>query len=325
MCKMGKRVAACAIVLTAWTSLAAADYPDKLIRITVSSPAGGGTDLMARRIGQQMSESWGQPVVVENKNGAGGGIGAQAVARSEPSGYSLLLAAGTNMTVGAQLYKWSENIRVDPVKDFVPITGIASAPYLVLVHKSVPAQTLAQLIALIQGKKDFSFGSATVSSPDHLAGVLFKQMARLPNLTHIPYKGGAAAATDLSGGHVPMAFTTIPSALPFIQGQSVRALAVTSTRRSKELPNVPTVAETLPGYEMLTWYGLWAPAATPAPVVDKLYTEVKRIINLPDMVAFMRRDGFDAVGSTSAEFSEFVKRENARFSELIISNNVRIE
>ncbi|MBI4189372.1 MAG: tripartite tricarboxylate transporter substrate binding protein [Betaproteobacteria bacterium] len=323
-----KRFAACAVILAAWASPAAADYPEKPIRVVVTAPPGGGTDIVARRIGQKLSESWGQPVVVENKGGGGGSIAAQAVVRSDASGYTLLLAAAPNMTVNPRLYNWSQNVGIDPIKDFVPITAIASAPYLAVVHPSLPVRTVPQLIALIkkskEKKENFSYASSSVGTPDHLSGVLFKMMAGVDNLVHIPYKGGGLALIAVRGGHVPMGFSTIPVVLPHVQSQSVRVLAITDSKRSKLLPDIPTVAETLRGYEILTWYGIWAPAGTPPAVVDKIYREVKRIVNLPDVSAYLQKGGFDLLTNTPAEFAEFAKKETAKYGEIVTAGDVRV-
>ncbi|MBI4191826.1 MAG: tripartite tricarboxylate transporter substrate binding protein [Betaproteobacteria bacterium] len=324
MSKFVKRFAACAAVLAVFASPVAADYPEKPIRIIITGQPGGGVDIVARQIGQKLSESWGQPVVIENRPGGGGSIAGQAVVRSDPNGYTLLLGAGTNMTVAPKLYK----LGYDPVKDFMPVTEIASAPYLVLVHPSVPVQTLPQLIALIKEKKQkkeekFSFATASIGTPDHLSGELFKMMARV-DMVHIPYKAAPLALIDLRGGHVPMAFATIPTALPHVKSRGVRALAITDSKRSKLLPDIPTVAETLPGYEMLTWYGIWTPAGTPAAVVDKIYREVKRIVNLLEVNALLRKDGFEPVVSTPAEFADFMKKETAKYGEIITAAGVRV-
>lgn len=324
MSKVIKRFVACAAVLAVFASPVAADYPEKPIRIIITGQPGGGVDIVARQIGQKLSESWGQPVVIENRPGGGGSIAGQAVVRSDPNGYTLLLGAGTNMTVAPKLYK----LGYDPVKDFMPVTEIASAPYLVLVHPSVPVQTLPQLIALIKEKKQkkeekFSFATASIGTPDHLSGELFKMMARV-DMVHIPYKAAPLALIDLRGGHVPMAFATIPTALPHVKSRGVRALAITDSKRSKLLPDIPAVAETLPGYEMLTWYGIWTPAGTPAAVVDKIYREVKRIVNLLEVNALLRKDGFEPVVSTPAEFAEFMKKETAKYGEIITAAGVRV-
>ena len=312
---------ACAVALAAWSS-AAADYPEKPIRINVTAPAGGGTDIVARYVGQKLSESWGQPVIIDNRPGGGGSIGGQAVARSEPTGYMLLLSAGTNMTVSPKLYR---KFSIDPQKDLVPITVIASAPYLVVVHPSIPAQNLQQLIALIKRSNSeggFSFASSSIGTPDHLSGELFKMMAGV-RMTHIPYKGGALAAIDVRAGHVPIGFFTIPTVLPHLKDNRVRPLAITDSKRSKLFPEIPTVAETLRGYEILTWYGMWAAAGTPAAVVDKLQREVKRIVDLPDVNAVLRKDGFDPVANSPAEFAAFIKKETAKYSEIIRTAGVR--
>lgn len=320
MYKSIKRLAAGAAILAACAAPAIAAYPEKPIRLIVPVSTGGGTDLVARQIAQKLTESWGQSVIVDNRAGAGGNIGAQTVGRAEPNGYTLMLTYGANITVNPKLYK---DVGFDPIKDFTPVTQIAAAPYLIIVNLAVQAQNVPQLIALMKQKKEnWSFASAPVGSPDHLSGELFKMMAGV-EMTNIPYKGGGPALLDVRGGRVPMSFSTIPAALPHLKGQAVRALAITDSKRSKLFPDLPTVAETLPGYEILTWYGIWGPSGMPRPIVDQIYTEVKRIIGLPDVNAFLQQNGFNPVASSPAEFAPFIKNETAKYAEIIRVANVR--
>lgn len=320
MYKSIKRLAAGAAILAACAAPAIAAYPEKPIRLIVPVSTGGGTDLVARQIAQKLTESWGQSVIVDNRAGAGGNIGAQTVGRAEPNGYTLMLTYGANITVNPKLYK---DVGFDPIKDFTPVTQIAAAPYLIIVNLAVQAQNVPQLIALMKQKKEnWSFASAPVGSPDHLSGELFKMMAGV-EMTNIPYKGGGPALLDVRGGRVPMSFSTIPAALPHLKAQAVRALAITDSKRSKLFPDLPTVAETLPGYEILTWYGIWGPSGMPRPIVDQIYTEVKRIIGLPDVNAFLQQNGFNPVASSPAEFAPFIKKETAKYAEIIRVANVR--
>lgn len=320
MYKSIKRLAAGAAILAACAAPAVAAYPEKPIRLIVPVSTGGGTDLVARQIAQKLTESWGQSVIVDNRAGAGGNIGAQTVGRAEPNGYTLMLTYGANITVNPKLYK---DVGFDPIKDFTPVTQIAAAPYLIIVNLAVQAQNVPQLIALMKQKKEnWSFASAPVGSPDHLSGELFKMMAGV-EMTNIPYKGGGPALLDVRGGRVPMSFSTIPAALPHLKAQAVRALAITDSKRSKLFPDLPTVAETLPGYEILTWYGIWGPSGMPRPIVDQIYTEVKRIIGLPDVNAFLQQNGFNPVASSPAEFAPFIKKETAKYAEIIRVANVR--
>lgn len=320
MYKSIKRLAAGAAILAACAAPAIAAYPEKPIRLIVPVSTGGGTDLVARQIAQKLTESWGQSVIVDNRAGAGGNIGAQTVGRAEPNGYTLMLTYGANITVNPKLYK---DVGFDPIKDFTPVTQIAAAPYLIIVNLAVQAQNVPQLIALMKQKKEnWSFASAPVGSPDHLSGELFKMMAGV-EMTNIPYKGGGPALLDVRGGRVPMSFSTIPAALPHLKAQAVRALAITDSKRSKLFPDLPTVAETLPGYEILTWYGIWGPSGMPRPIVDQIYTEVKRIIGLPDVNAFLQQNGFNPVASSPAEFAPFIKNETAKYAEIIRVANVR--
>ncbi|MBI4190327.1 MAG: tripartite tricarboxylate transporter substrate binding protein [Betaproteobacteria bacterium] len=320
MNKFMSYMVACGVILPASAITAAAEFPEKPIRIVTPGSPGAGTDILARQIGQKLTESWGQPVAIENRMGGGGGIAGRLVLNSEPSGHTLLLAAGSNMTVNPTLYKLDYN----PVQDFVAITEIAASPYLIIVHPSVPAKTVPQLIALAKQKKgSFNYASSSVGSPDHLAGELFKLMAGV-DITHIPYKGGALAIIDVRGGYVPIGFSTVPTALPHVKSQGVRVLAITDSKRSKLFPDIPTVAETLPGYELLSWNGIWAPAATPPTAVDKIYREVRRIISLPEINARLRNDGFQPVGSSPTEFTEFMKTETSKFTKIIKAANIHV-
>ena len=320
MYKLVRCLAAGAAIFVVCAAPALAAYPEKPIRLIVPVSTGGGTDLVARQIAQKLTESWGQSVIVDNRAGAGGNIGAQTVGRAEPNGYTLMLTYGANITVNPKLYR---DVGFDAFRDFTPVTQIAAAPYLIIVNPAVPAQNVAQLIALMKQKKEnWSFASAPVGSPDHLSGELFKMMAGV-QMTNIPYKGGGPALLDVRGGRVQMSFSTIPAALPHLKAQAVRALAITDNKRSKLFPDLPTVAETLPGYEILTWYGIWGPAKMPRPIVDKLYGEVKRIVSLPDVNAFLEQNGFNPVVSSPAEFSGFIKKETAKYAEIMRVANVR--
>jgi tripartite-type tricarboxylate transporter receptor subunit TctC len=299
---------------------ASAAYPDKPIRVIVPVSTGGGTDLVARHIAQKLTESWGQSVIIDNRPGAGGNIGAHAVSRADPDGYTMMLTYGANITVNPSLYK---QVPFDPIKDFTPITQVAAAPYLIIVNPSVQARSVRELIALMKQKKEnWSFASAAVGSPDHLSGELFKMMAGV-EMENIPYKGGGPALVDVRGGRVPMSFSTIPAALPHLKADAVRALAITDTKRSKLFPELPTVAETLPGYEILTWYGIWGPPAMPSAIVDKWYKEVKRIVALPEVNAFLEKNGFSPVASSPAEYSDFIRKETRKYADIIKAAKVR--
>ena len=259
------------------TASAQPSYPDRTIRFVVSASAGGGTDIIARLVAQQLNALWGQPVIVENKTGGAGNLAAQFVARAQPDGYTLFVTFGGVLTINPFLFK---EIGFDPDKDFVPVTVLASAPYLMLVNPTViPARTVKEFIAYAKGQPEKpNWGGMTKGSPDHLAGELFSIMTGIP-MNHIPYRGASDALLDVLGGRVPFGYFSIPSSLAHVKAGKLVALGVSDTVRSPLLPEVPTISEAgLPGYEMQTWFAIWAPAGTPARVVDKLYSGVKTVL-----------------------------------------------
>jgi len=306
----------------AWATPALADYPERPIRVIVPVATGGGTDIVARLVGKKLSESFGQPVVVENRPGAGGNIGAVQVARAQPDGYTLLLTYGANITVNPKVYK---NAGFDPTKDFAPVTEIASAPYLLVVNPNVPVTSVAQLIQLMKQKKEnFSFSSAAQGSPDHLAGEMFKMMTGVEML-NIPYKGGAEGLIDVMGGRVQMSFVTIPTAINHVKNNALRPLGVSEPRRSALLPDVPPISDAVPGFEIGTWYGLWAPAGTPPAIVNRLQSEIKRIVAMEDVAAFFAKSGFVARATTPAEFAQFNKKETDKYGAIVNAANVKLD
>jgi tripartite-type tricarboxylate transporter receptor subunit TctC len=304
---------------------AAAQFPDRAVHLVVPVGPGGGTDLLAREIAQKLSEVWGQPVVVENKTGGGGIIGAQTVTKSAPDGYTLLLSHDGVITATPVLYTRPD---FDPLKQLAPITQLATIPYLIVVHPAVQANTIPELIALIKeknAKKEvFGFATSALGSADHLSGEQFKIVAGVDMLI-VPYKSTLPAMSDVIAGHLPMGFFSIPSAQPQVKAGTLRALGITSSKRSSLFPDLPTVSETLPGFVTGAWYGLWAPAGTPPAIVEKISDDVRRIARSPDIVAYMLKNGFDAATSTPAEFAEFIKRDSAKTAQVIKSANVRLE
>jgi tripartite-type tricarboxylate transporter receptor subunit TctC len=304
---------------------AAAQFPDRPVHLVVPVGPGGGTDLLAREIAQKLSEVWGQPVVVENKTGGGGIIGAQTVTKSAPDGYTLLLSHDGVITATPVLYTRPD---FDPLKQLAPITQLATIPYLIVVHPAIQANTIPELIALIKeknAKKEvFGFATSALGSADHLSGEQFKIVAGVDMLI-VPYKSTLPAMSDVIAGHLPMGFFSIPSAQPQVKAGTLRALGITSSKRSSLFPDLPTVSETLPGFVTGAWYGLWAPAGTPPAIVEKISDDVRRIARSPDIVAYMLKNGFDAATSTPAEFAEFIKRDSAKTAQVIKSANVRLE
>jgi len=292
-------------------------YPTKPIRVIV----GPGPDSLARVIGQQMTLAWGQPVVVDQRGGGGGAISAEAVARAAPDGYTLLLATGTH-TINPSMYR----ISYDMVRDFAPVTLLASTPFVLAVNPSVPATSVAELIRLAKAKPGtLNYGSGGSGTPPHLATELFKTMAGV-DMVHVPYKTVAAAIADLVAGRLQVMFTVGPAGLPQIQAGRLRGLAVSTAKRSAFAPDLPTVAESgLPGFDVFGWNGVLAPAGTPAPVIAKLQAEMVRALKLPEVRERIAGFGFEPVGSTPEEFAEFVKVDIARWAKVVKESGARVE
>ena len=300
----------------------AQSYPARPIRIICPYVAGGGSDFVARTIAQKLTETIGQSVVVDNRPGGGTNIGAELVARATPDGYTIFLG-GTPTTVNVTLYK---KLPFDVIADFAPITLTTTAPNLLVVHPSLPVRTVKELIALAKSRPgQLTYGSAGIASSNHLSGALFKTMAGV-DIVHVPYKGGGAAVTDLLAGNISMYFSTTPSSMPHVRTGRLRALAVTSAKRSDIVPNIPTMAEAaLPGFEMSAWHALLAPGATPAPVVKRLADEVVRALRQPDVKERLAAQGVDAVGTTPEELAAIIKENIAKYAKLVKAADIRIE
>jgi tripartite-type tricarboxylate transporter receptor subunit TctC len=309
--------------LAGMTGGAVADvYPSKPIRLIVPFPAGGPTDIVARPLAQQLSEILGKQVIVENVGGAGGIIGASTVARSAPDGYTLLMGTvGTN-AINATLYK---KLSYDPVKDFASVALVASAPILLVAHPSVPAASLKDLIALVKAKPgELSYGSAGNGTPGHLAGQLFKNMTQV-EILHIPYKGSAPAITDLLGGQIQLMFDPIQSPLPHVKAGKLKALGVSSPGRSPLLPDVPAIAEAVPGYEALAWWGVLAPVGTPKEIVAKLNAEILKTVKMPFMKERLSQIGAEPLGSTPEQFDTHIKAEIGKWGALVRASGASVD
>jgi tripartite-type tricarboxylate transporter receptor subunit TctC len=293
----------------------AQDYPVRPITLIVPYAAGGGNDAMARIVADRMSAVLGQQVVVENRGGAGGSIATRQIAKAEPDGYTLGLGGTGTLAVNPTLYS---NVGYDPRKDFTPVGLIATGALVVLVHPSVPAKNIPELIALAkQEPGKLNFASAGVGSGIHLGAELFAHMAGV-KLTHIPYKGTGPALTDLVGGHVSLYFSSLPPAVGLIKDNKVRALAVTGATRTKALPDLPTVAEAgLPGYETVLHYGIIAPAGTPRPIVDKLNAAMRVALAAPEVQARMAADGAEPMASTPEEYAADIDKEERKWSDIV--------
>ena len=298
-------------------------YPSKPIRYVVPFPAGGPLDIVARALGQELNKSWGQPVIVDNRPGAGGNIGADFVAKSQPDGYTIVMGAVSTHAINVTLYS---KLPYDPIKDFAPITLITSVPNVLVVHPSVPARNVKELIALAKARPGaLNFASGSTGSAGHLAGELFKTMAHV-DMAHIPYKGAAPAVVDLMAGQVSLMFDNLASALPNIKAGRVRALAVTTLRRSPMLPELPTISEAgLRGFDVATWFGVLAPAGTPPEIVSKFNAEIVRILNTPAMKERLAVLGAEPVGNKPEEFAAFIKAEIPKYARVIKASGARAD
>jgi tripartite-type tricarboxylate transporter receptor subunit TctC len=297
-------------------------YPSKPIRIIVAYPAGGANDIVARAIGQELAQDLGQPVVIENKSGAAGTVGADAAAKAPADGYTLFMAAGAH-TLAPSLHV---TLPYDIVRDFQPVSLAAIGTYLLVVHPSVSAKSVKELIDLAKAKPGaLNFASSGVGAPPHLAGVMFQKLAGV-TLNHVPYRGDTPAIADLIAGHVQLAFLSIQPLIPQVQAGKLRALAITSGKRSAAIPDLPTVAESgLPGYDIGTWWGLLAPAKTPRPVVDKLAASMRKASAVPSIKERFAAGGIAAQSNTPEEFAAMIKSEVARYRELASAAGVKPE
>jgi tripartite-type tricarboxylate transporter receptor subunit TctC len=298
-------------------------YPSKALRIVVPFAAAGGVDILTRVLAQHLSEALKQPVTVDNRTGAGGNVGVEAVAKSPADGYTLVMATTGTHTINPGLYK---SLPFDAEKDFVPITTVASVPNLLVVNPGVAATNVRELVALAKaqpGKLSYaSFGNGTAN---HLSGAMFASMAGL-EAVHVPYKAAPQAVTDLIAGQTAFAFVNTPLALPHVRAGKLRALAVTGGKRSAATPEFPTMNEAgVPGFVVESWYGLMAPAGTPAPVVARLHKEVLAVLAKPEVREFFARQGADVVTATPAEFAAQIRTEKARWSEVIKASGARID
>ncbi len=293
---------------------AAQAWPAKAVKIVVPFNAGGATDVVARLLAQKLAEAWGQAVLVENRGGAGGNIGADAVAKAPADGYTILMASGSIVTANPYMYK---AMPFDPARDFVPITNVATGPQVIAVSIDTPAKDLRELIAYAKANpKKVNFGSAGVGTQTHLAAENFAYAAGI-DLTHVPYKGESAAITDLMGGQIQMVATNFGAIVAFVKEGKVRALAVTSRERNPQIPEVPAAAEVLPGFENAGWFGLLAPAGTAREVVDKIQRDSAKILLSDDFRAKLAQQGMVPVANTPAEFGAAIHEESVRWAKVI--------
>jgi tripartite-type tricarboxylate transporter receptor subunit TctC len=313
----------CAALLALAAAVASAQtYPNKAIRIIVPYPPGGGADITARPIAQMLSERWGQPVVIENHGGASGMIGADLVAKAPPDGYTLLVSASAEVALNVALFP---KMPYDPVRDFAPITLATVTPMALVVHPSVPITSVKEYIANARAKPgSMAFGSTGSGSPHHFAGEWLKMLAGI-DILHVPYKGSGPLITDLLGGHSPSGFATLLPAMQHVKSGKLRALAVTTQQRAPLLPDVPALAETLPGFDISQWNAVWAPAATPKDVLDKLSAEITRIVQSPDYKARMTEQGSEAIGNSPSELAAFQKAEIDKYRKIAQQANIKVD
>jgi tripartite-type tricarboxylate transporter receptor subunit TctC len=301
----------------------AADYPGRAVKLIVPFAPGGGTDIVARTIAQKLTETLKQPVVVENRAGGNGTIGANAVAHAAPDGYMLtMITASHSVNVTLQGTKHP----YDLLKDFAPISQVTTQPYVLVVNPKVQAKSVQELIALAKADSGkLTYGSSGIGGTSHLAGALFCVLANI-EMTHVPYRGGEPAMADVVSGHIDMLFSTRLQSRGFVESGQLRPLAVTTRKRSPATPELPTMQEAgVPGYEVAGWYGMLAPAGTPPAIVKKLNREVVRIVHLPDVTEKMAADGSEPVGSSPAEFAAHIKSEVEKWRDLIRRTGIKTE
>ena len=289
-------------------------YPTKPIRWIVPFPPGGSTDLLARVVGQKLTESWGQTVVVENRGGAGGTLGAAEAARAPADGYTLFMGA-IHHTIATSAYP---KLPYDFQRDFAPITIVAIVPNVLVVNPSIPAKTVPELIAHAKANPGkLTYGSAGMGTAHHLIGEVFNSRAGV-DILHVPYKGSSPAVSDLIGGQISVMYDTVASCLPHVKAGKLRALAVATAKRSTALPDVPTIAEAaLPGFEVTTWFGALAPAKTPKELVTKLNAEMVKILNMPDVQKRLLESGAEPVGDTPEQMAARIKKETEEFGKVV--------
>jgi tripartite-type tricarboxylate transporter receptor subunit TctC len=297
-------------------------YPAKPIRVIIAQAPGSATDVVSRIITNKLQENLGQPIIIDARPGAGGTLGTEIAAKALPDGYALFMANNSTHGSNPALYA---KLPYDAVKDFAPIIFAAATPYVLSVHPSLPANNVKQLIALAKSKPgQLNYASAGNGSTHQLSGELLKTMAGI-DMVHVPYKGTTPAITALLSGEVSVMFATVTGIQPHVKTGRARALAVTTPKRSNMMPDVPTVAETLPGFEMLSWFGLLAPANTPPSIVNRVNAEMAKVLALPDVRAALTAQGFEVRGGTPADFGDYIKREIAKITKIAKAANVKAE
>lgn len=301
----------------------AQEFPSRAVKVIIPFPPGGPTDVLGRIVAQKLSERLGQSFVIDNKPGASGMIGADMVAKSQADGYTLLVNASLHV-INPSLY---DKTRYDAIADFTPLSNLADVPLVLVVNSQTPVQTVKELIAWVKSSKTpVNFASSGNATAPHLAGEAFKVATGVENMQHVPYKGSAPALTDLLSGQVQMMFDSLPSSQPFIKSGALKAIAVTTQKRSSALPNVPTIAESgISGFNFSTWYGMWAPKAMPQAIVQKLSNEIAQITRLPEVRERFLALGAEPVGNTAEEFAAFTKSELNKWARVVKQSGARVD
>ena len=302
---------------------ATTEYPTKPIRLVITYPPGGNTDLVGRAIAQKLTEAWGQQVIVDNRGGAGGVLGTVIAKQAPGDGYTLLLGTSAGMVLNPLLMS---KVPYDAFQDFAPVSLVIVLPQLLVVHPGLAARSIQEFIALAKAKPgQLNFGSSGIGTPNHLGGEMLKALAGI-NIVHVPYKGGAASITDLIAGQVQLVISSAPSVVPHVRGGRLRALAIGSAKRTPALPDVPTVAESgVPGYEYTTWYGIFTPVKTPPAIVFRLNAEIVRMLADPQLTQRFQSQGGDPASSTPAALTAYMKEETTRWQRVIKTAGIRIE
>jgi tripartite-type tricarboxylate transporter receptor subunit TctC len=318
-------VAAMAIATSPMATAAApgTPYPERPIRLIVPYPPGGTADVMARIMGLRLGDKWGRTVVIDNRGGAGGNIATEMVARAEPDGYTMLLCNAPVLAINPTLYK---KVAFDPIRDFAPVGPIAEVPLFLLVHPSVPAKNFSEFMSYVKSRSGkLNYASGSVGSTTHLAAELFKTLTKV-QMNHIPYKGSGPALAAMASGEVTIMFELMPSAMPFVKSDRLRALAVTSSKRSPLMPDLPTIAETgLPGYEVASWFAMCAPAGTPKAIVSKVNTDMVALIKTREMNDQLLKLGAQPLTMTPGQFGAFIKSESVKWSKVVKDSGAQLD
>jgi tripartite-type tricarboxylate transporter receptor subunit TctC len=312
-------VAACAVALSAQAG--AQSWPVKPVRMIVPFAAGGGTDIQARLFGAKLTPALGQTIIVDNRPGGGGNIGAEIAAKSPPDGYTVLFQSAS-LAVNQTLYR---KLNYNAIRDLAPVMLVSSTPLLLVVHPSVPAKNVKELIAIARAKPDsFNFGSNSSGTTSHLSAELLKTMTGT-TMTHIPYKGSGPAVTALLGGEIDLLFSTMPPAIPHVKAGKLRALAVTTLKRSPALPEVPTMNDTVKGFESDNWYGMFFPAGPSREIITRFHGEMMKVLKDPDIRSLMAKEGAEPIGNSPEEFAGYFRREVDKYAKVIQASGARAE